>query len=1127
MPDINSELFKQLAQFAMGPVSTPSQKTSDLDIAKQILLNSSVNSSGNWKFNYAPLPTDKGKKQGGPSTFSKVVDILQRTEYGAMEWGKGMATEMGKGNILDMDPLGPVKAGWKGLTGEKKTLPSKMLGEAGLLPDNGAGKFAVGLTADILGDPLTYVGPGLVKGVWKGLKELTSTEKTAAVINKAVQDAPAVSTALDQTVKTAGVAEHALSPMQAALVTSDAVKEGRMVLKAADASGPAIKTFSDTMKDVLYQSRTTPQQVILKNSDAIQFRMLPKGARNAKGRFVPNPKYTARPVPAPNVIDSKSSILSTVSKHLTDELGPGNHVSLVTPAINKFLTNPNVSLETAMQEIASAVEHTSLRTNSLKFIKDTLRTSMGTTGKKSIYSVNKAGKAATSFPKVVQQTTNALNGVLDEPIRVLKPGETVSEKGVTHGIMSRVATWWGQKDLRPLALDAKTSALSAAEVRMQSLANLFKPYTDEQILQAWDVATKIRPRDITHPDVVKLADDLTGSMENWLKSSAIPETAAKGNSVALRAALTMDDANAALKRFGVDFEFTAAKDAAVKGGTHTKDYSNGVDWLNSWEGHIPETAADLKKAIFGIQSALEQVTREYGFLDDAAARFGTTTKQKGYVAIDHPRLEGWYFPADMADQMSLALKNYHDVYRPTADITKFIASGVSSWKKGVTGYNPRHHIANIMGDSFLAWLAGVNNPLRFKQSFDLMKSQHGLYKDIDTVENLVGTGAIGKSMEKSGKTFIKSKSGIPFTKDTTYIAAQNYGLLQKMSAIEDIAAPTFMKNFKPLGGKLSHAVGVVSETREHYVKLAHFIDAISKSKGKTVQEVLENAAHEVRKWHPDGLDLTKEEQALRTFGIPFYSWLRKSTPLLIEGAVMNPKKAFLIPQHTMYNAQQGLGIEASSPSDLFPADQMFPKWIQESGIGPMGLTGAPGLAGWIAGKSRQGVDDEGNPIGGYTVAGPSTPMNDTFEMFGGFSGEGIMRGLGGGLNPLIRIPMEVAFQKRIFSGVPISDKSDYATEQIPFVAQGARMTNLTPFGTSQRGAKEGTGNMEGLLNWLFNAGITGTGPYIKSAEFEDIPRQRDQNNKYREFAAQIGSPLNKKGKIPQWIKDLYAQQEGK
>ncbi len=82
---------------------------------------------------------------------------------------------------------------------------------------------------------------------------------------------------------------------------------------------------------------------------------------------------------------------------------------------------------------------------------------------------------------------------------------------------------------------------------------------------------------------------------------------------------------------------------------------------------------------------------------------------------------------------------------------------------------------------------------------------------------------------------------------------------------------------------------------------------------------------------------------------------------------------------------------------------MFPSWIQESGIGPLGKTGMPGLAGLIGGLGRQGTDKTtGNPIGGYTVAGPTNPMNDLFSTFGGFSPKGAIRGLAGGVNPLMR-----------------------------------------------------------------------------------------------------------------------------
>lgn len=1074
--DLNSDLFQQLAQFAMGPVT---KKTSDLDMAKQILLNSSVNTSHVWDIPNFTAPSDKGKKKGGPSTFSRVIDILQRPEYAVTEWAKELVKphkldigplHVGYGNPdeASSNPIAPAVKAWGGFSGKKKSLPSDVFREAGLMPKNAPGALATGLVYDIALDPLTYLGPGLVKGVMKGIKGVTDLSKTKAVLDlapeatqaakatdktvhttesvktrpafqqygpltignedvvshviTALKDAPAVSTALDQTVKTAGVAEHALSPMQAALTTEDAIKEGRQVLKAADASSGAVSTFSKTMRDVLYTNRTTPQNTILRNSEPIALKMLPKGAKNpTTGRFVP--------------------------------------------------------------------------------------------------------RSLPSWPKVVEQTTHALNGVLDEPIRVLKPGETVSQKGVSDGIMSRVATWWGQKDLRPLALDAITSARASSEKRIEALTHLFKPYSDEQIMQAWDVATKIRPTTITNPEVVKLADQLTGSMENWFKSSAIPDKAAKGNSVALRAGITIEDMNKALARYGVDFKFTDAADAATKGGTRTRDFSNGTDWLNSWEGHIPQSANDLKKAIYGIQSAAEQLTREYGFLDDVASRFGSPVKQKGWVAVDNPRLEGFYFPPEIGDQLSRAIKTYHDMYIPGSATAKFVASGTSAWKSGVTKYHPRHHIANIIGDTFLAWMAGVNNPIVFKKAAQVMFSQKGHYKDLAGVEDLVKPGAIADAMTKPGKIITRNKK-MAFTADQIYIAAHNYGLLQKASAIEDIVRPGLVKNIKPFGGKVSHAASATAETREHFVKLAHFIDAISKSKGASYKEVFEKAAHEVRKWHPDGLDLTKEEQKLRTLGVPFYSWLRKSTPLLIEGAVMNPKKAFSIPQHAQYNLQKAVGINPSSPSDPFPADQMFPAWIQEKGIGPLGLTGATGLAGLLGGAARQGVDDEGKPIGGYALAGPSNPMQDLFGSFGGFSPEGTIRGLAGAINPLARVPAEIAFGQRVFSGVPISDKSDYATEQIPFASQFSRMTNITPFGTSSRGDKEGIGSQEGTLNWLFNAGIVGTGPYIKSAEFEDIPRQAEQNKKYREFAKQIGQPLNSKGKIPQWIKDLYNQQGG-
>jgi hypothetical protein len=48
-----------------------------------------------------------------------------------------------------------------------------------------------------------------------------------------------------------------------------------------------------------------------------------------------------------------------------------------------------------------------------------------------------------------------------------------------------------------------------------------------------------------------------------------------------------------------------------------------------------------------------------------------------------------------------------------------------------------------------------------------------------------------------------------------------------------------------------------------------------------------------RKFHPSGLDLTHFEKTVLRRVIPFYSWIRKSSPVLLEGMVMRPGVALL------------------------------------------------------------------------------------------------------------------------------------------------------------------------------------------------------------------------------------------
>jgi len=1093
MTNLNSQLFQELASI----IQNQSQQSPSENNVFKYIMNTGPD------FSYHPAAsgaTAATKALGGKnkqSTFSHIIDYLSRPLY-AVGSAIDASSNPQDSTMEQLSKLGP--GFLSGLQGKTKTTFAGAAQKSkdpfihnitGMGTDpKGVSGFTGRMLLDIGADPTTYAGGPVIKAVAKGVKEVT---KLPAL--RAAEEAT--------TLPAAGNSSTTLSPLANSLM--GAVK-GRTVPTSLEAlrSGkvtPFTAPYLQTPFDALGKKAPIKAAVLLGRaqkaaSDAPTVNMaLDQTARTAATASHALSSMGANQVIKSTIVDAKTILKGTDASRealkaytslsrdiLSKSEGPGQQavrrhsgmLDAIVSGINKGKHSDQAGY---------------------RLSRDTLKT----------------------WPKYVNSVTTAINGSLDEPIRLLTPGETVSEKGVVHGLMARFFTFWGHKDLRPAALDAQTSAIANAEAGMKAWNNAFKGHSNDEILQAWEVAAERKPPALASAKEVALADTIKGGLENYFKSSVITDANASASSVALRSGMTMAALNKTLARYGIKEAFT--NDGA---------YSKGTDWLNSWEKHTFKTPNELKRFIFATQKAAEQLSKEYGFVDDLAARLGSTTKSAGSVAIDHPRLKGFYFPKEVADQISLAIDRMHDFYSPNSPITKFIAQGTSIWKGSVTKYAPRHHIANFIGDSFLMWIAGINDPRVFTKAAKVLWSQKGKYSDLESVQNLIGKDAQKIAMTKPGSIITKNKSGMALTADQIYIMMHNHGLLQGVSAIEDIIKPGLPGGIKPLGGHLSGAIGKFAETREHSVKIAHWIGEYEKSHGKDLTEIANKVSHEVRKWHPDGLDLTSLEQKIR-LAIPFYSWLRKSTPLLIEGAVMRPQKAFLIPAKAQYNLQQMLGIQNTDQSNPFPTDQLFPSWIQEKGIGPLGMTGLPGLGGMIGGLGRQGTDQEtGQPIGGYTVAGPSNPLQDLFGQFGGFTPTGIKQGVLSSVNPMFRIPFEMAAGKQAFSDAPIPGGTDYLTQQLPVVSNLSRMTNINAFGQpTARGAKEGTGLQgEASLNWLFNAGITGTGPYVKQAQFEMIPGKTADNKKYRQYANQIGFPISSKGKIPEWIKQMYAQQQG-
>jgi hypothetical protein len=344
----------------------------------------------------------------------------------------------------------------------------------------------------------------------------------------------------------------------------------------------------------------------------------------------------------------------------------------------------------------------------------------------------------------------------------------------------------------------------------------------------------------------------------------------------------------------------------------------------------------------------------------------------------------------------------------------------------------------------------------------------------------------------NGKDVILKHKNTTVTAEQLYVNAWHRGLLKDANQLEDIFGESRI-GFKPLGGKAHDAASSAAEYREHYIRLSHFTAAVNKAlkKGrKDLDSIFDDAAAEVRKWHPDGTDLTRFEQKYMRNLIPFYSWLRKSTPLLVESIVTRPAKTLAYPRG-MVALQNMMGIE-STLSDPFPDDQLFPEWIRGYGIGPIGDAESNNpFTAWWGNLGRNMMDISGNPYG-YTVVNPSNPLIDSGQQLLGFGPKDTLAGLNDALTPFIKVPTELARDSQ-FTGAPIYKESGgqgllhYLSKQIPMTSP---LQRITDHGDRKRAGKEPGMDNEALINMLTALGLHGTAPYIKTAEFEKKDKLR-------------------------------------
>jgi hypothetical protein len=666
---------------------------------------------------------------------------------------------------------------------------------------------------------------------------------------------------------------------------------------------------------------------------------------------------------------------------------------------------------------------------------------------------------------------------LDEKIVAFK--DVMGEAFVPH---------YGNRDLHLILRDRRSVTQDFARMHSSLMSNLWEmahkaygPDVNKSIQDAFKHAQEGTP--VADTVMADLVDQLQKSIDITFGS------AANGlGSFAQRNGFVPERVNRALSYYGVPDEFLF---------DGTKSIAEQADIWKTWTG-VEDPLSIMDKYHAAMQKASVETTigasfsHEFGRATRPDDSYVKITDKNGTSYIAPYIDQSLYYPREMVDQLQWldkALKGQFTGFKNpnVAAVMRHYDTLIHAWKSGMTIYRPGHHVSNFIGDVTLSWFAGVNNPTVYAKAARIMGRRAKAYRDWDGLKALTE----GKSLPDvaNGKGIhIKINGKKTFVDDDTiWRMAFEKGLVPDYRTLEDTAfnlrqsqGMTTGRKYgitRPFGGNVRKAAGGLSQARDHWVRIAHQIDVLQKGNWKSLDEAFDAAGNTVRKWHPDGGDLSNFESKYMRRAFMFYSWQRKAIPLVIETLAMKPGKAMVMPK-AMYNFSIAMGIDPESISNPFPNDQLFPSFLTDQVFGPQWQGSLPGIPG-------TGME------GGSHYRGINWP-DPASQILSQYGGNDPGRQVLGATSPVARVPLELAFGKNVRTGGNITNTPEYLDQQIPGLGYFDRIFGHTVTGLGSPTKDTARGNRpEGAdTTAIFNL-LTGLGQvdyskpnYIRTAQFE-------------------------------------------
>lgn len=350
-------------------------------------------------------------------------------------------------------------------------------------------------------------------------------------------------------------------------------------------------------------------------------------------------------------------------------------------------------------------------------------------------------------------------------------------------------------------------------------------------------------------------------------------------------------------------------------------------------------------------------------------------KGNALTRVDVPGLVGKYFEPEIAQHIN---ETYKRLINPDEmnNLLKTFDSIQNMWKGTATYWNVAFHTRNMISNTWQNYLAGVTNPLVYKEARDIQSSiAHGI--ELTANQSKIWKEYIDQGLQKVGQ--MSGDIGKRLEDE----------LMSWTDLIKRDGAGGIVNGF-------NRNMGRVGEQVEGWAKLSHFIS--KRADGLSPFD----AGQSVKKYLFDYQDLAPMERDLIKRVIPFMTWSRKNIPMELDTFIHSPAKQAVV-QHIKDN------VEVYAGNDNM--QKILPSWLKDA---------SPIYVGEKDGKHR------------YVKLDALLPVTDLMKL-----GSGV-QGMFEQISPVLKLLTELPMNKTFFMPGADITKQDLFASLVPGIGYGEK-----------------------------------------------------------------------------------------